>query len=259
MNLKNLLCVLSFCVFASTVQAANDTIDPLFGEYSGTSNQTPVSIQTEPRIENINNTYLQDTSGTLTEKDNRATPRSESDKKPLHHARVDSALILDRYENKQFIKEKIEHIARDVVSTPPKKQSIADQMGSAGQKRISVSIDENVNVKDAIMEVSHLANVDIEVDPEIEGNVILSLKNARVADVFERIADLSELNISVRNNVIRFTANKPFTKNYNITFVDSMSGGNAGNNTNSGTAPIGQNFNNRNMQNMGNVNNHNPG
>lgn len=243
MNLKN-LCVLSFYVFATTVHAAND-VDPLFSEVA---TQISVPANTENKTANITNSYLEDTQSFVTEKDSRSTPRSESDKKPLHHARVDSALILDRYENKQFVKEKIEHIARDIASTPPKKQSIAEQMGSSGQKRISVSIDENVNVKDAIMEVSHLASVDIEVDPDITGNVILSLKNSKVADVFERIAELAELNISVRNNVIRFTANKPFTRNYNITFVDSMSGG-AGNNTNSATAPISQNVNNRNMMN----------
>ncbi len=165
--------------------------------------------------------YLDKTKGTVVEKDSRKITNKETDASPLHHARVDSALILNRYENKHFIKNKIEQIAKQVVQNPEKKKSIAEQMGESGSKKISVSIDENVSIKDAIMEVSLLAGIDVEVDPDVSGGVILSLKNAKVADVLERIAELAELNVSVKNNVVRFMANKPFTRNYNIAFVDA--------------------------------------
>jgi type II secretory pathway component GspD/PulD (secretin) len=165
--------------------------------------------------------YLDKTKGTVVEKDSRKITNKKTDASPLHHARVDSALILNRYENKHFIKNKIEQIAKQVVQKPEKKKSIAEQMGESGSKKISISIDENVSIKDAIMEVSLLAGVDVEVDPDVSGGVILSLKNAKVADVLERITELAELNVSVKNNVVRFMANKPFTRNYSIAFVDA--------------------------------------
>ncbi|MFT4967188.1 MAG: type II secretory pathway component GspD/PulD (secretin) [Candidatus Deianiraeaceae bacterium] len=188
-----------------------------------------------------NDVYLRETQTDL--KNSRHPKYPESDSKPLQHAQVDSALILDRYDNKSFIKQKIEHIAREIVHTPQKKKTIAEQMGKTGQKRVSVSIDENVDIKDAILEISNLAGVDVEVDPEVSGGVILSLKNAKVADVLERIAEMSELNISVNGGVIRFMANKPFTGNYSISFIDSANGNSSGgsvgnNNASSNNIPL---------------------
>ncbi len=182
----------------------------------------------------------------------------------MEHAELDSDLILGRYDNKQFIKTKIADVAKAVVQKEVEaKKTIADQMGAVGSKKVSVSIDETVSIKDAIMEVSNLAGIDIEIDPNVDGSIILSVKNTKVADVLERMAELAQLNISVRENIVRFTANKPFTKNYNISFIDSMNA--AVNNAQSTSSVVGnQNFstnpfNNQNINNGMNGGNMNVG
>ena len=161
----------------------------------------------------------------VAKKDDRADIKSKYGN-TMHHAEVDSDLILNRYEKKQFIKEKITEIAKSVVKKEiESKKSIADQMGPSGSRKISVSIDETVAIKDAIMEVSNLTGIDVEVDPEVEGSIIISVKNTKAADVFERMAELAQLNISVKGGVIRFTSNKSFTKNYSVSFIDNMNTG----------------------------------
>lgn len=200
-----------------------------------------------PEVEDDRARYLRETKDA--QKDDRKKLHQKKEgrgfDKTMEHAELDSDLVLNRYDNKQFIKTKIEEVAKAIVQKEVEiKKTIADQMGAVGSKKISVSIDETVSIKDAIVEVSNLAGIDIEIDPNVEGSIILSVKNTKVADVLERIADLSQLNISVRQNIVRFTANKPFTKNYNIAFIDSMSS--AMNNTQSNSG-IGMNQNNNNQ------------
>ena len=200
-----------------------------------------------PEVEDDRARYLRETKDA--QKDDRKKLHQKKEgrgfDKTMEHAELDSDLVLNRYDNKQFIKTKIEEVAKAIVQKEVEtKKTIADQMGAVGSKKISVSIDETVSIKDAIMEVSNLAGIDIEIDPNVEGSIILSVKNTKVADVLERMADLAQLNISVRQNIVRFTANKPFTKNYNIAFIDSMSS--AMNNTQS-TSGVGMNQNNNNQ------------
>ena len=199
-----------------------------------------------PEVEDDRARYLRETKDA--QKDDRKKLHQKKEgrgfDKTMEHAELDSDLVLNRYDNKQFIKTKIEEVAKAIVQKEVEtRKTIADQMGAVGSKKISVSIDETVSIKDAIMEVSNLAGIDIEIDPNVEGSIILSVKNTKVADVLERMAELSQLNISVRQNIVRFTANKPFTKNYNIAFIDSMSS--AMNSTQS-TTGIGMNQNNAN-------------
>ena len=201
----------------------------------------------KPEIDDARAKYLIETKDA--QKDDRKELHKKNKEreynKTMENAELDSDLVLNRYDNKQFIKTKIEEVAKAVVKKEVEaKKTISEQMGAIGSKRISVSIDETVSIKDAIMEVSNLAGIDIEIDPNVEGSIIISVKNTKVADVLERMADLAQLNISVRENVVRFTANKPFTKNYNIAFIDSMSS--ATNNTQS-TSGVGVNNQNNNV------------
>lgn len=164
--------------------------------------------------------YLSSTKNIVGHKDGRKTKNTESETEILHHAEVDSALVIDHFENKNFIKKQIDAVAKEVVMKKRKK-TIAEQMGAIGNKKISISIDENVSIKDAIMEVARLSGVDVEVDPDVDGSVILSLTNTPVSEVLERIAEMTNLVITVKKNVVRFNANKAFVKNYNISLIDN--------------------------------------
>ena len=203
----------------------------------------PVAISViNPNVEVVTEKRLSRSDFNEARKDDRKALHNKKEErdygKTMENIDLDSDLILKRYDSKQFIKTKIEEVAKTVVQKEIEaKKTIADQMGAFGSKKISVSIDETVSIKDAIMEVSNLAGIDIEIDPSVEGAIILSVKNTKAADVLERMAELAQLNISVRENVVRFTANKPFTKNYNISFIDSMNA--AVNNAQSTSSGVG--------------------
>lgn len=169
----------------------------------------------------------------------------------LRHAELDSDLILNNYADKRFSKDIVgKNPEKKTKKTTPTKKSIGSKLKKFNDKKISINITEDVDVKDAIMEVSRLAGIDVEIDPDVEGSVILSLTSTKVSDILERIAELADLNVTVRNNVVRFNASKSYTENYSVSFLEAGQN-NRGNNSNStsGIASVAGNQNNNNNSN----------
>lgn len=220
--------------------------DPYFNSMENSSSETAYDGSYQPESMSPAKHFSGEKNGieTKDKKDYREEAVVKTDAKPLHHAVVDSDLIINNYEDKRFIKQQIERHKQTPAPEKKVAQSIASQLNHGIDKKISINITEDVSIKDAIMEVSRLAQIDVEIDPDVDGSIILGLTNTNVSDVFQRIAELAELNVSVRNNVIRFTANKPYTHNYSISFLDSTNlsninshaNGNMGGNVNGNTS-----------------------
>lgn len=95
--------------------------------------------------------------------------------------------------------------------TPPK---IADG------KRISLSVTDDIPLKDVLIELSRLANIDIELDPAISGGVVLRVKDKPIDDVVESIARLANLRYKVVDGVLRIERDLPYSVNYSADFLN---------------------------------------
>lgn len=87
-------------------------------------------------------------------------------------------------------------------------------------KTVSISVTEDVPLKDVFLELAKLADVDIEVDPSITGGVIFKATNKPFAEVVERICDLAGLTYAENKGVIRIMADKPYTESYQASFLN---------------------------------------
>ncbi len=84
---------------------------------------------------------------------------------------------------------------------------------------ISFATTEEVPIKDILIELGRLADVDIEVDPEITGGIILKVSNKPLDVIVNRIAELGNLRYTYTNNILRFERDTPYTKTYNVDFL----------------------------------------
>lgn len=84
---------------------------------------------------------------------------------------------------------------------------------------ISFAVTEEVPIKDVLIELGRLADIDIEVDPNITGGIILKVTNKPLEVVVQRIADLANLRYTYTNNILRFERDLPYTKTYNVDFL----------------------------------------
>jgi general secretion pathway protein D len=131
----------------------------------------------------------------------------------------EKSFIKDRKKEKSDKAQKIRDsapipsISKLVLAPPPPKVG--------GNKTISFSVTDQVPLKDVLIELGRVAKIDVDVDPNISGGIILNAKNRPLKEVIDRIASLGQLRYSYKNDVLCFEKDSPYMKNY---FVDFLSG-----------------------------------
>lgn len=89
-------------------------------------------------------------------------------------------------------------------------------------KLVSLSVTEDVPLKDVLIELSRLADVDMEVDPSITGGIIMRVKDKPFKDVIERVVELGGLRYYTKNGVMRVERDTPYQVNYKVDFLNMI-------------------------------------
>ncbi|MGL9757552.1 MAG: type II secretion system protein GspD [Wolbachia sp.] len=85
---------------------------------------------------------------------------------------------------------------------------------------ISINVSEEVSVKDLLIEIGKLSDINLDIDPKISGNIILKLKDKSINEVIHNIADSAKLRYSISNGVIRIEQDLPYAQNYYVDFIN---------------------------------------
>lgn len=106
----------------------------------------------------------------------------------------------------------------------------------AQTKLVSVAVTDDVPLKDVLIELARLADVDIEVDAGITGGIAFRAKDRPFNEVIERIADLAGLRYKVKNNVLRVERDTPYVQTYALDMlnINRSAQGNIGVNSSGG-------------------------
>jgi general secretion pathway protein D len=106
---------------------------------------------------------------------------------------------------------------------------------------VSVAVTDDVPLKDVLVELARLAEVDIEVDPAITGGIIFRAKDRPFNEVIERISDLAGLRYRVQNNVLRVERDTPYIQTYTIDMLNerAQQAGSISSNSGSGSGTSG--------------------
>lgn len=132
--------------------------------------------------------------------------RTEIEKKMSRSAKKES-------ENRNQDKSQPPQLSQIIMSASPPK--------IGGGKTISFSVTDQVPLKDALIELGRVSEIDVDIDSRIEGGINLNATNRPLREVVERIAKLGNLRYSFDKNVLHFEVDGPYSKNY---FVDYLSG-----------------------------------
>ena len=87
-------------------------------------------------------------------------------------------------------------------------------------KTVSISVTDDVPLKDVFIELARLADINIEVDSSITGGVIFKAKNMPFDEAVQRICDLAGLRYSIDNGVVKVEADKPYVENYQASYLN---------------------------------------
>ncbi len=118
-------------------------------------------------------------------------------------------------------KIKEEAIKSDIPIPRLNKRIIAPPIPKiGGEKVISFYVTEQVPLRDVLIELGRIAEIDVDVDPKISGGVIINAKNRPFKEIIDRIATQGNLRYSYKNKVLYFETDKPFMKNYFVDYLD---------------------------------------
>ena len=132
---------------------------------------------------------------------------------------IKDSVIKSKIQQKK-IKE--EAIKSDIPIPRLNKRIIAPPIPKiGGEKIISFYVTEQVPLRDVLIELGRIAEIDVDVDPKISGGVIINAKNRPFKEIIDRIATQGNLRYSYKNKVLYFETDKPFMKNYFVDYLDS--------------------------------------
>ncbi|MFA7429669.1 MAG: type II and III secretion system protein [Rhodospirillaceae bacterium] len=90
----------------------------------------------------------------------------------------------------------------------------------ADQRRVSVSVTQATSVQDLLVELARKADVDLDLDPRIQGGIILQARERPFEEVVRRIADLAGLRYTLANNVLRMELDEPYMQHYRMDMLN---------------------------------------
>ncbi len=141
------------------------------------------------------------------------------------------------------------HGGENAASIPPLSPVIIapDSPEVKSSKRVSLTITENINLREVFLELARLAELELALDPNIKGGIILSVNNRPIKDVIEMICDAANLRYTVENGVLKVEMDAPYLVNYNVDFLNlvrsskgqvtsTVAGGNSSSGSSSGSS-----------------------
>lgn len=86
-------------------------------------------------------------------------------------------------------------------------------------KKVSVSVTDSVPVRDVLVELGRQGNVNIEIDPRIQGGIIFTARKQPFDKVLQRICALAALRYKVEDDFIRIELDEPYQKSYALDYL----------------------------------------
>lgn len=92
----------------------------------------------------------------------------------------------------------------------------------AEDRLVSISVTNSVPIRSVLLELARSAEVDLELDSNIEGGIIFTANNRPFIEVIERIANLANLRYSFKNGVLRMELDRPYHRTYRIDQIAAL-------------------------------------
>ncbi len=105
------------------------------------------------------------------------------------------------------------------VPKPSRMISIAPPPKIQNDKIMSFSVTDQVPLKDVLIELGRAAKIDVDLDTNISGGVVISAYNRPLSEIIERIATLGNLRYNYINGILHFEQDAPYTKSYFVDFL----------------------------------------
>jgi len=131
--------------------------------------------------------------------------------------REDYLALRDRNEN--YGAEDVDRLLAAIPPIPamPQEETIAPN--SPLNKLVSVMVTDSVPVREVLLELVRKTGANLELDPRVQGNVIIAAHNQPFRTVLKRICDMAKLRYSVDGDFLHIEPDEPYQKTYRLDYL----------------------------------------
>lgn len=134
--------------------------------------------------------------------------------------------------NHQPVMPKISKAEAREIAKPatPKEQSFKIPLQKAAEteikipkqmlKPVSITVTEGIPLKNILIELARQADIDLQLDPNIDERIIFSAKKQPFIEVIKSMCAMANLRFDIIDNAVRIERDLPYTKNYNVQFLN---------------------------------------
>ncbi len=95
-----------------------------------------------------------------------------------------------------------------------------DKIEVENDKLVSISVNEEIPLKEVLVELARKAEIDVEIDKNINGGIIFIAHEKPFSEVIERICKIADLRYKFTNGVLQITKDTPFVTTYKFNMLD---------------------------------------
>lgn len=133
---------------------------------------------------------------------------------------LDRELGYDRHDYRNMLAPRPAPEAHDQSNVPDLAPVIAENKNNIlPQPLVSISVNQDVPIRDIFFELAKQAEVDLELDPTITGSIIFTAYNRPFDQVVSRISDMAGLRYKFKNNILRVERDTPYMKTYRMDYL----------------------------------------
>lgn len=137
-----------------------------------------------------------------------------------HREFHDPSLKLKSEDYKDITKAPIEPNIKPPSFTPkPKPQAQKPQLTPQMKKPVSLTLQENIPLKEVLLELSHQSGVGMAISPEINKvarGVIYSAQSQPFIEVVRDLCELTDLRFQITGNMIKIEPDEPYLVTYDL-------------------------------------------
>ncbi len=94
---------------------------------------------------------------------------------------------------------------------------------SVAQRLVTVAVtDPSIPVRDVLLELARKVGVDIDIDPNIAGGIILTAKDRPFLDVIDRICEQANLRYTYKDNVLKVEVDTMYHQTYHLDLLNTV-------------------------------------
>ena len=122
-----------------------------------------------------------------------------------NHTKLDRAANLEMQDYRDAMAPREAELPAELENGVPELENyvMSDASEFAPMPIVSVSLNQNVPLRDALFEMAKEAGYDIELDPRISGSIIFTARNKPLDIVINRISEIAGLRYKFEDDTIR--------------------------------------------------------